>query len=635
MKTKLRFIFATAFAVCFAQLYADTPISGLPAISNVAPTTIVPVVDVSGTPATKKATVSQLVNGLPAASSTNLGTMSAADKAKLDAATNANTPSTIAQRDASGNIAFNNVTAAKVTGLSAPTATSDAATKAYVDSVATGLNIKDPAVAATTANVTLAGGAPSILDGVTLNTNDRVLVKNQTDPTQNGIYYVQTLGTGANGTWVRTSDADTGAKLTTGSYIFITGGTAGSSTAWTMTTPGAITIGVSNINWALFSQIGNIQASNIVGQIVNAQIADAAVSFTKFANTIQPVSVVSSLPSPVGYTGPKTVFNTGDGKLYRYNGSAFTAAVNTSDLSGTITSTQIADNSISTPKLQANSVTAAQIAANSVQAGDIAANAVTAGTIAAGAVSTTELAAGAITSAKIAAGTIVSSNIAALTITGANIAAGTISVDKLNVNQLSAITANLGTVTAGSITASVSISLASSNNAVNIDTNGMTVAGGRVDFRSVFGRPCVTVYGAGSYNGDNIRMNGYDGTLPPFLQVQAGDASALTIIGARTGITTSGTAGVTIGSSGTKLNVVNYGSTVSNWVSGASEQTFTISVSGTGTPTAGFAQCSNDGSIIAHYDFDASNSSTAAFKVRNLDGTSFSGAYRFSYIIVQ
>lgn len=626
MKTKLRFLFATVFAVCFAQLHADTAISALPAISNVTTSTLVPVVDVSGTPATKKATVAQLVTGLPAASSTNVGTMSAADKAKLDAATNVNTPSTVVSRDGSGNFSANVITAAGVTGLSAPVATSDAATKAYVDSVATGLNIKNPGVAATTANITLAGGAPSTLDGVTLNTNDRVLVKNQTDPKENGIYFVQTLGSGANGTWVRTTDADTGAELTTGTYIFITGGTANTSTSWTMTTPGAITIGVSNINWALFSQIGNIQASNIVGQIVNAQIADAAVSFTKFANTIQPVSVVSSLPSPIGYTGPKTVFNTGDGKLYRYNGSAFTAAVSTGDLSGTITSTQIADNSISTPKLQANSVTAAQIAANSIQAGDIAANAVTSGTIAAGAVSTTELAAGAITSAKIAAGTIVSSNIAALTITGANIAAGTITVDKLTVNQLSAITANLGTVTAGSITASASISLSSSNNAINMDSSGMTVAGGRIDFRSVSGNPCITVSGTSTYASSYVRINGYNGPIPAFLQASDGSGGLTTISG---GIVTTQTLNL---SAGTALHAAYYDSSVQNWVSGGTEQTFNVTVSG--KAVSGMIQCSSDSGLTGRYDWDSSTSSTAVFKVYRYDAASFSGAYRFSYVLI-
>ena len=498
---------------------ADVSISGLPAITTVQAGTLVPVVDVAGTPTTKKATVSQIITGLPDATTTTDGIMAAADKLALTSATSAASASTLMTRDSSANSAVNQLTASIVTGLALPINPTDAASKIYVDSAAAGLNIKTPAAAATTANVTLSGGAPTVVDGVTLALNTRVLVKAQTDDTQNGIYYVTTLGSGSNGTWTRTTDANTGALLTTGSYVYVTGGTAAINTAWVMSTPGTITIGSSHIIWALFSQLGQIQASSIIGQIVNAQIADAAISFTKFANTIQPVSLVSTLPSPSGYTGPSTLFNTSDGKLYRYIGGSFTAAVPTTDLSGSITTTQITDNSISTAKLQANSVTATNIAVNAVTAGDIAANAVTSGTIAAGAVSTTELAAGAVTAGKIAAGTIVSTNIAALTITGANIAAGTISADKINVASLSAISANIGTITAGSISASASISLSSSNNAVNIDSTGMTVAGGRIDFTAIYGNPCITVKGSGpTYPSNYIRISGGSSLVPPMMQ---------------------------------------------------------------------------------------------------------------------
>lgn len=72
-----------------------------------------------------------------------------------------------------------------------------------------GAFVKRSVRAATTANIaTLAGGAPNTIDGVTLAANDRILVKDQTSSQQNGIYVVQTLGTGANGTWVRSADAD-------------------------------------------------------------------------------------------------------------------------------------------------------------------------------------------------------------------------------------------------------------------------------------------------------------------------------------------------------------------------------------------------------------------------------------------
>ena len=100
-----------------------------------------------------------------------------------------------------------NLNSKKITSLADPVSATDGATKQYVDNLSQGLDAKLSAKAATTANIaTLAGGAPNTLDGVTLAANDRVLVKDQTTPAQNGIYTVTTLGTGANGTWARATD---------------------------------------------------------------------------------------------------------------------------------------------------------------------------------------------------------------------------------------------------------------------------------------------------------------------------------------------------------------------------------------------------------------------------------------------
>jgi hypothetical protein len=446
---------------------ADVPISGLPAASSVSSSNLTIVVDTSEpNPSlrTKKATVNQLVDGLPAASSGNKGTMSAADKIKLDAATAAATPSTLMMRDGSGNTAANSITLTTGTVANAPSNPTDITNKAYVDAVSTGLAVHTPAKAATTgSNITLAGGAPSTLDGFALSTSDRVLVKDQTDAKENGIYTVTTLGSGSNGTWARASDANSGANLVSGSYVFVNSGSTWASSAWVMTTPGAITIGVSNINWTLFNQVTNILASNIIGQIVQAQIADASVNTAKFASGIAPVSLVSSLPSPSGYTGPVTVFNTADSKLYRYTGAAFVATTAASDVTGQITTTQIADSGITTPKIAAGAVTATQIAADTI----------TAGQIAAGAVNTSELAANAVTAANITAGTITTTQIAAATILASNIATGTITADRMNVSSLSAISANLGTITAGTIN-SVTINT-STLNSPNGTIGGFTI----------------------------------------------------------------------------------------------------------------------------------------------------------------
>lgn len=133
--------------------------------------------------------------------------------------------------------------------------------------------------------------------------------------------------------------------------------------------------------WNGAAYVASVPTADLTGTIAAAQIAPGAIDSTKLASGLEGVSIVSSLPSSAGYTGPKTVFNSADGKLYRYFASGWVASVPTADLTGTIS--------------------AAQIAANAVTAGKIAADAVTAGTIAAGAISAREVAAGAITASKL------------------------------------------------------------------------------------------------------------------------------------------------------------------------------------------------------------------------------------------
>jgi len=99
----------------------------------------------------------------------------------------------------------------KVTNVGTPTSNSDAATKAYVDSVAQGLSVKTAVRVATTANITLSG--TQTIDGVALSVGDRVLVKNQTTASQNGVYDV------ASGAWSRSSDSDAGTELVNAFYF--------------------------------------------------------------------------------------------------------------------------------------------------------------------------------------------------------------------------------------------------------------------------------------------------------------------------------------------------------------------------------------------------------------------------------
>src|SRR3990172_7155848 len=112
----------------------------------------------------------------------------------------------------------------KISNLSAPSAGTDAVNKDYADAVATGLSWKDAVEAGSTGNIgSLSGYGP--IDGVTLEDGYRVLVKNQSTTSQNGIYIA------AAGAWSRSTDADTGSELD-GAAVFVKNGTANADKAF-------------------------------------------------------------------------------------------------------------------------------------------------------------------------------------------------------------------------------------------------------------------------------------------------------------------------------------------------------------------------------------------------------------------
>lgn len=144
-----------------------------------------------------------------------------------------------------------------------PVNSGDGANKQYVDNVATGLDAKLSVRVATTAN--LVGFAPSstggvtVLDGVTLVQWDRVLVKDQTTPKDNGIYVVNQVGTGTNGVWVRAGDFDNWTEMP-GSYVFVEQGTVNADTGWVCTVDSGGTLNTTAITWTQFSGAGQIIA---------------------------------------------------------------------------------------------------------------------------------------------------------------------------------------------------------------------------------------------------------------------------------------------------------------------------------------------------------------------------------------
>lgn len=122
------------------------------------------------------------------------------------------------------------------------------------------------------ANITLAGGAPNTLDGVTLVANDRILVKDQTTGSQNGIYYVSTLGTGANGTWTRATDADQAGELTSGAIVAVEEGSTNADSQWMLTTDGTITIGTTSLTFAIRGNSTVKQIQSITSSVAGNQL---------------------------------------------------------------------------------------------------------------------------------------------------------------------------------------------------------------------------------------------------------------------------------------------------------------------------------------------------------------------------
>jgi hypothetical protein len=135
----------------------------------------------------------------------------------------------------------------------------------------------------TLTDITLSGGAPSLVDGVNLVQGDRILVNGQDDAAQNGLYQVQTLGTGSDGTWVRTSDGNEDGEIQPGMVVMVTQGTIYADTPWKLITNGVIEIGVTEL---VFAENYSLAFGNIVanGTAVIANVVSAPITFAAGTN---------------------------------------------------------------------------------------------------------------------------------------------------------------------------------------------------------------------------------------------------------------------------------------------------------------------------------------------------------------
>ena len=214
------------------------------------------------------------------------------------------------------------VNSAKITALGTPTEGTDAATKAYVDTIAAaGIHYHDPVRVESPSNLnatydngtsgvgatlTNAGTQAAItIDGVTLSLTDRVLVYQQTNAAHNGIYTVTTIGDGSSN-WVltRATDADSyGASdpdaLGEGDAFFVRQGNTGAGELYVMNTEGAITFGTTNITFSQIAETavysaGANGALTLTGTAFSANVDDSTIEISSNALQVKSGGITSS-----------------------------------------------------------------------------------------------------------------------------------------------------------------------------------------------------------------------------------------------------------------------------------------------------------------------------------------------------
>lgn len=167
-----------------------------------------------------------------------------------------------------------------LTGLAAPSGASDATTKEYVDGIAQGLEIKDSSDVATPQgrSIDLSSSAdPNPIDGYTLQDGDRILLKEQSDATENGIYVANTATDPS--TWTRSEDLNEDNDVISGSFTFIENGTENGEISYIIVSENQITLGSDPIDWSQFAAAGEIIANDGLtrtGNTLDIDVSDFA-----------------------------------------------------------------------------------------------------------------------------------------------------------------------------------------------------------------------------------------------------------------------------------------------------------------------------------------------------------------------
>ena len=206
-----------------------------------------------------------------------------------------------------GSVSFNSQ---NITNLADPVNTQDAATKGFVEATSQGLDVKDSCVAATTANITISTALNNgdTLDGVSLSTNDRVLVKDQSTASQNGIYVVGSSP-------ARAADLATGANAA-GFFTFVEKGTVNADNGFVCTSDsGSAVVGTNNLTIAQFSGAGQITAADGLQKSGNTLSVDLksngglVIESTEIAVDLGASSITGTLAISDGGTGATSASN--------------------------------------------------------------------------------------------------------------------------------------------------------------------------------------------------------------------------------------------------------------------------------------------------------------------------------------
>jgi len=205
----------------------------------------------------------------------------------------------------------------KITGLADGTSAGDAVNKGQLDAAQNGLDVKASVRAATTGNITIATALNSgdTLDGVTLANGDRVLVKDQTTKSENGIWVVAA-------TPARSADASSAGQLSGGTFVFVEEGTVNADVGYVITTNGSITPGTTAHDWAIFSRAGELVAGDGLSK-TNATLAvDSTVARRNADNTITGNVIASKATATTSPVVSGTTSSTGIGVKGQSNSGA-------------------------------------------------------------------------------------------------------------------------------------------------------------------------------------------------------------------------------------------------------------------------------------------------------------------------